>query len=553
MTRARSVRPDPAWIRARRTLLRQVKSEVVARLGLEPEDVARFRRRYERELSRPWKISSKSRLMARIEQSQIIYGGDFHALAQSQRTHLRILRSLETDRPVVLALECFARSTQKWLDLYLAGKLSLDELRQRAKWGRAWGFPWEHYRPLFELAKKRGFRLLALNEAPGSRHHSSLLKREERAAAVLRRVHMADPQALLYVIFGDLHLAESHLPAMVKSGLKSKARLRDLIIHMNSEKVYFELARRELELSGEIVEFAPDRFCILSSPPWVQWQSYLLFLEHESESASGRGVEDDEFATDADDFDPTDQVADLVRLACGDLAIDLRVDDLAVYSAEDRSVWSALDKGLTADERLVARRLLASGRSFYLPRTGRAFLARLTVNHAAGLAGEFIHAKLSKRRRPLWKMPSDFKAQIWTEAVAYFISKLVNHKRRSESLADLRAQLAMSGQAEQGREAMKLAMDHLLSELIWLKQARRRPSRLRARRKTSYIEAARILGGIMGERLFLALRSRKLNEGDVVDLLKLEVAGPRFQANYEMILRKLGEARAESLDRRERL
>lgn len=545
----RGVKPDPVWIRARQALVRQLKMEVAHRLGPESEDLALYRRRYERGLRKPWEVSNKARLLAEIERADIVYGGDFHALAQSQRTHLRILRSISGDRPVILALECFPRSSQKWLDQYVAGKISIEELHKRTRWHRSWGFPWEHYKPLVELAKQRGFRLLGLNEAYGSKLHADLEKREENSARVIRDAYYRYPGALIYVIFGDLHLSEMHLPRHVKKQINSKTPLRDLIIHMNSERIYFQLAKKGLELDVDVVRLKSNRYCVLSSPPWVQWQSYLLFLEQweRSGDAALERIEEE-------GFDPTDQVVSLIRLAAKDLGLEFKINDLSVHCADENADWRSIEKTLKPSERSVARVLLASGRSFFIPQTGRGYLARTTINHAASLAGQYIHARLSKRRRTLWRMPADFCALIWTEAVAYFFSKLINHKRRSETFADLKAQLAMAGPSDQGREALRLALDQFMSELIWIRQSRRRPLRVRVRRKASYFEAARILGGIRGERLYLAYRSRKLNTKEIVNLLKIDVTSSKFQNDYEMILRKLGADLSRSVPlKRERL
>lgn len=549
MAKARRVKPDPEWIRARQALLRRLKSEVALRLGTETADVATFRKRYEREFRKSWEISDKTRLLGEVERSEIVYGGDFHALAQSQRTHLRILRSLSMDRPVVLALECFSRTSQKWLDLFLDGEISLDELRERSKWQKGWGFPWEHYRPLLELAKRRKFRLLGLNEPLGSRFHADLRYREEKAARCIRDAYYNAPGALIYVIFGDLHLAESHLPRVVKKQINSRSQVRDLTILMNSERIYFQLAKEGLELSVDVVRLASNRFCVMSSPPWVQWQSYLLFLERSDDLALERVTNDV-----GDDFDPTDQVAGLIRLAARDIGLDFKVDDLSVECVDDNSIWASVERSLKPEERSIARGLLASGRSFFLPQNGKAYLARTTINHAAMIAGQYIHARLSKRRRALWKMPGDFSALIWVEAAAYFFSKLINHKRHAETFADLKAQLAMSGPSDRGREALRLALDRFMSELIWIRQSRRRASRLRVRQKASYLEAARILGGMLGERLYMAYRSRKLNEDEIIKWLKFDVSSSGFQKDYEIILRKLGEELSRPMPmKRERL
>lgn len=547
----RADKPDNEWIRARKTLLKQVKSEVARRLGEEPSDLREYRLRYEREFRRKWHVSAKTELLAAIDVADIVYGGDFHASSQSQRTHLRILRSLQGDRPVILALECFPRSVQKWLDRYIDGEIGLDELKTHSRWSRAWGFPWEHYRPLFELARKRRFRLLALNEPLKSRSQFDLETRDANAAEVISHHYLQSSGALLYVIFGDLHLAEEHLPRQVAKRLKRPDRLRQVVVHLNSEKIYFQLASRGLEHQVDVVRLGPGRFCVMSSPPWVQWQSYLFFLERTDDH--DRDL--DEKSDDAGEFDPTDQVAALVRLVARDFGVRAKLDNLAVYSGEDSRVWRALERSLKPSERAVARAWLASGRSFYLPESGTAYLGRTSVNHAAALAGQYLHAELSGRRRPLWKMPGDFSALIWIEATAYFVSKLVNHHRRAETLADLRAQLAIASPSDQGREAMRLALDRLMSETIRVRQGRKRELLVRPRQKSSYFEAARVLGGMMGERLYMAYRSRKLSKKDLILLLGRDVTHRSFERVYEDILRRLNRVPTAGVgvSRRERL
>jgi len=544
-------KPDNEWIRARKKLLKQVKAEVARRLGEEPPDLRDYRLCYEREFRRKWHASNKAELLAAIDGADIVFGGDFHASSQAQRTHLRILRSLQGDRPVALALECFPRSAQKWLDRFIDGELDLDELKSRSRWSRAWGFPWEHYRPLFELARERKFQLLALNEPPRSRSHFDLETRDENAAGIIRAKYLQASGALLYVIFGDLHLAESHLPERVAAGLRHPERLRNVVIHLNSEKIYFQLASRGLEHRVDVVRLGPRRFCVMSSPPWVQWQSYLFFLERTDDH--DRDL--DEKSDDAGEFDPTDQVAALVRLVARDFGVRFKLDNLAVYSGDDSRVWRSLEKSLKTSERAVARAWLAAGRSFYLPESGTAYLGRASVNHAAALAGQYIHAELSRRKRPLWKMPGDFSALIWVEATAYFVSKLINHHRRAETLGDLKAQLAIASPSDQGREAMRLALDRLMSETIRVRQGRKREMQVRPRQKSSYFEAARVLGGMMGERLYMAYRSRKLGKKEMIQLLGRDVTHRSFERVYEDILRRLNRlpAAAAQVSRRERL
>lgn len=539
------VAADPRWIRARRELLERVKGEVFRRLGPEPADVAVFTRRYEKELSVHWEPATKSELLSAIEQSDIVYGGDFHAFGQAQRTHLKILRAVPHDgRPVCLALECLPLKSQKHVEAFLRGEIDAQKFKDRVNWIEEWGFPFENYLPLFELAKARKFSIIALNSATHAKRSGAQLSMRERTAAkAIQKVLRTSPGVLVYVIFGDLHLAHTHLPKAVRESLPASAEknLRDLVVHLNSERLYFQLARKGLELSVDVVRMKKSGdYCVLSSPPWVKWQSYLMFLDRNVDVDLDE--DDDELG-----FDPTDQVAALVRLAAQDLGVDVRLDRLAVYAEDDERIWSTVGRALGAKDQQIAKALLSDGRSFFLPRSGVAYLSRLTVNHAASAAGHYLHAELSKRTRTLWKMPSDFRAAIWTEASAYFISKLINHKRQTETLIDLRTQLAMdsSAQDHDGSVAMKLALDVAMSEILWVQSKRRRPIKVRPRRTSSYLEASRILGGLMGERLYLAFRSRKLIESEVVSWLRRDVEAKGFSGHYEHILERLQEALSE--------
>jgi uncharacterized iron-regulated protein len=534
-------RTDAKWIRARKELLQKVKLEVSRRLGGEPQDVREFNDRYERTLRRKWRVSSKQDLLDAMDRADVVFGGDFHAFGQAQRTHLKILRSLHSRRPIVLALECFPVKAQKYLDAYSRGEIDLHELKLKSDWDYEWGFPWENFRPLLELAKSRGFKLVALNAKPKS--GPELRWREKKAAAVLAGVRKKKPDSLIYVIFGDLHIAREHLPAEME---RLSPSLRHVIIHLNSDRIYFQLAAQGLEQSVDVVRLPKDEFCVISSPPWVKWQSYLLYLDRTAD----QDLEDPE----GTGYDATDQVAGLVRLIASDLKLGFKIDDLSVYTHDDERIWRTLKKILNREELAIAEGLLAGGKSFFLPGSGIAYLSRGTINHAASIAGYYVHAKQSKLKRPLWRLPKDFQSLVWSEAISYFLSKLINHKRQSETLFDLQAQLQALSQQEPGREATKLALDHTLSELLWLRQRRRRPT-MKPRRKSSYVEAARIVGGMTGERLYLAFRSRKLNEKSVVALLRLDPSKNGFGSTYVKLLDRIDRwvGEIEATTRRERL
>ena len=74
------------------------------------------------------------------------------------------------------------------------------------------------------------------------------------------------------------------MPQRVKEEL-SDIKYNDLIIYQDSEKLYFRLAQKYLETKTEVIRLDKRSFCVLGSPPWVTWQSYLIFLEKSFDDA----------------------------------------------------------------------------------------------------------------------------------------------------------------------------------------------------------------------------------------------------------------------------
>jgi len=337
------------------------------------------------------------------------------------------------------------------------------------------------------------------------------------------QVKNGEVRPLVYVIFGELHLAHAHLPLALEKSLGRP--VESVTLYINSSRIYFQLARQDLEQTTDLVKLGRGLYCALTSPPWVQWQSYLLFLEQTGDLDLSRWdeVDEDEFESEPD-FDPTDHVTAITKILAADFKMNvkqLKFGDLSVYGSSDERLWRYLKKSLNKRDQALVQELISNHRSFLIPSEGIGYMAHPTVNHAAYLAGQYLHSKLISRARPIWDFPQDFHAVIWQEAVGFFASKMINHKRVAESLHDLQAQLLLAGAAQ--KDILKLVLDQRMSELIFLQEGRRRPLKFKPRRRSSYLEAARILGGMLGERLYLAMRSRKLSISELLSLLRLDV------------------------------
>ncbi len=538
--RARKSSSDQQLLSARKTMLRGLKRQVAQRLGPEPSEIRRFRLQLDRELAQAFKISNKTELLKELSQADIVCGGDFHAYSQAQRTHLKIIKDRVSKRPLVIALEAFASEAQLYLDQYVAGKITERTLLTKSHWQKKWGFPWENYRALVEYAREHKCKILAVGTSSSK---AGLRAREEVAARVIA-AHIssnrkkAKPQ--VYCVFGELHLGSKSLPNAIQEKLPS---LRVMTVHLNPEPLYFSLAKKGLENQVDVARYKKNEFAVIASPPWVQWQSYLMFLEKSLDHSL-----DEEESPDL-----SGQLAILVKMACVDLKVEIQADDLNVYTSGDHTLSIQLKNKLSKSELKTAMAFLERERSFYLPSAKIFFLSRTTINHAAELAGQYIHSELAGVTRALWSMPEDFLQRIWVEAIGFFVSKLINHKRHSETIEDLQLRLSALSSRDQGRESLALALEQRFSELLFFHSGRRRKRSLKPGRSPSQLEAAKILGGMMGERLYLQLRSRKLKLPEVVQWMRKNPMDEDFAQFYEQIVIRLGPQTGAARTRKERL
>src|SRR5262249_34893351 len=147
------------WVLTRKRLLRKIKAQVLDRLGEPSPSFRQYAEKLKGEFRGLWRACEWNDLLKSVAAADIVFCSDFHAYSQSQRAHLRILRALPEDRKVILALECVCKEHHRAIEAYLTGEISETEFLAQVEWTKVWGFPWEHYRPIFELAKRRGFKI----------------------------------------------------------------------------------------------------------------------------------------------------------------------------------------------------------------------------------------------------------------------------------------------------------------------------------------------------------------------------------------------------------
>lgn len=104
------------------------------------------------------------RVWSDLAQAKVVYLGETHDRPQDHTAQLQIIQRLHQTHPrLAIGMEMFQRPAQEFLDQYLSGEITEDQLRQQSQYDLRWGFPWENYAPILRYAQANGLPVLALN------------------------------------------------------------------------------------------------------------------------------------------------------------------------------------------------------------------------------------------------------------------------------------------------------------------------------------------------------------------------------------------------------
>ncbi len=470
------------------------RSRVESISGKESPQLEQYRKTYENELNRlKYSVLHRTHFIHRLQKAGIVLVGDFHALKQSSRGLLRILRKMNSD--IVLCLECICVEDQIYLDKFLAGFLSEKDFLSRIQWKKNWDFPWENYRPLFKWAQTHHVKVFGINTHA---KQLSLKSRDQASAKVIQKIRSENKKQQIFIQYGDLHLATKHLPLEIKK-LAPKEDL--CIVYQSPEIIYFKIMEDHRELSTDVVQLTEKQWALNVLPPWVKWQDYLLYLESGYDKKLKRS-----------DHDLTDSVSYSVQLLSESFGLTTDTSSLSVYSSLDESFFEQLNILPAALRRRIVESV-QDGNSFYIPELEIAFLARLSVNHVSKIAAQYIYYMQGGFKKTVSDPKKDFLKLIWLEMVTYLCSKFANPKRKSDTLQDIRSALQKEQFDDRGKEALMLALNQKLNEMRFISSGKLKNMNIfqtKIYNKKSYVTAAQILGAIMGEKFHFALNKRHL-------------------------------------------
>jgi hypothetical protein len=503
------------WVNIKKELYQHVYHQVQQRWGKLGKQILDYRSKYDSESHRKWIISNKEDLFEKMNQSQVIILGDFHSLHQSQKSHLRLIKNFK-NLDFKIAVECISFQHQKYLDKYLIGEINDKEFLKKTNWKKNWGFPWEHYEEIFKYAKQKKIKMIALNNLKLMSFKDSLYKRDRVATRIISQ-ELKKSSETIFVIYGESHLTSKKF---LNFG-ERQSKISKLKIFQNIDEIYFQLMDLNREDDVDLVRFTENEFCLLNVPPWVKWQSYLLFLEKKYDS---------EIESENPDF--TDFVDQYIKVISKELKIPCDSKNLSVYTSNDFSFLRKIKMSKSENELKFYEILIEEERSFYIPDLGIGYLGRLTINHAAALAMQYIYFALIKIKSVPHKLPEEFVCLIWIEAVCYFGSKLINPKRKTETIKDIKQKVIQFGSQDSDKEALKLALYQKTKEVMRISGRSFEKNKMIVQKKTSYIHCANLLGSLMGEKLYKGYKAGFISLDLLHSLLRKKMEGKTFEKFY---------------------
>ena len=216
-------------------------------------------------------------LRAAVE-ANLIWVGDYHALAKSQIYVVELLKGIAQRKPnVSLAVEpIFARS-QDVLDRWMSGQISEQEFLERIHYHEEWGCEWTGYKAIFETARELGIRVYGVDCHPRN-DMRSIGRRDLGVARRIVRLMQTDPTQTLVVVFGESHLAKNHLPGRVRAVLGRRGiSLKDLVILQNIDALFWKLQETGL-IDTRAVRVSDGRYCVFNATPIEKYESFRQYL-----------------------------------------------------------------------------------------------------------------------------------------------------------------------------------------------------------------------------------------------------------------------------------
>ncbi|HEY2932368.1 MAG TPA: ChaN family lipoprotein [Acidobacteriota bacterium] len=542
----RALEPNGNLLEKTRFLQREIAALQRQIFGDDKNSRSRYVREFTREFSRHESIVSRDELDSQIDSARLIYVGDYHALPQSQHYAAELLERTAKQFPVVLGTEVFYTRNQAALDQYVSGQISEQAFLRRIRFSLEWGYDWKCYSPIIDVCRRLHIPICGVDSPP--RNDLRMIARRDAAAArkIVDMLHRW-PKSKVVVIFGEAHLASSHLPEKVNSMLGSESgKVTSLTILQNIDKIYWQLSREGIE-DSEQVRIRPGVYCVFNSNPFLKYESYYRALERWKGEMGAEG--EDEICLTTSVYNLIDVVAKFIRVdkfqhsleregGGAELFVDAYPE---IYSQDEAEDFPRIlsGSGLRPDEiEAVIAHVKIRG-SCYVARANAIFLGAFDPVHAAEEAAHFVNFACKGERHGYFRRTvrsrSDlFYVQVMEECLGYFGSKLIDPTRdhlqhsifRNPEPRNLRQQFGLH--RAQYRLIRQFLESHTELELRYRKMREIPPVILKGINASGHVYSMLVheLGYSLGERLYQLYLKGKTSRAQIGKMFFLRFEQP---------------------------
>jgi hypothetical protein len=374
---------------------RRSAAQLHALAGVEREIRAQdshSRRKYLREFNQAFRnydsLLDLQQLQNALQAADVVLIGDYHALPGAQRYAASLLeqRALAGDRPVVLGVETIFARDQHILEEWWRREIDENELRQRIRFDLDWGYDWTPFHELLVTARDHAEAIYGLDCMPRE-NLRKIGARDRHAAAKVSEIRERHPNAVIFALFGESHLAPGHLPRVLHKELPSA---KILTVLQNVDALYWRAAGERVD-KVDAVRVNDDVLCVFNATPLEKYESYRLFLDQWSRADS------------APDFAPT--IYNLIDSLATFLGINrysphngtqpkFLVDMLPEVhgNSSDATLRRLLSRKGISEEQLETTLASVEERgSAYLSQVNAFHIREFQMMHAAEDAARFLH------------------------------------------------------------------------------------------------------------------------------------------------------------------
>lgn len=540
------MKPRDELIAIQKRLVGELKQRIADIYENPDPNLSQYLSEYQAEFAKGYeRAASREEVIDQLLRANVAYFGDYHTLRTAQSAVLSILRELAKDRKrkLVLGVEMLYAANNAQAQSLIENRITAQEFRKAVKWTKSWGFPWQSFGRFFDFARNFDVPLFGLNINADDRVNN-LTFRDEFAAELVSSLTQLYPDRLVAVLYGDLHIAQGHLPSRVEAELaRYNVKRRQVQLFQNSEELYWTLVERKLEHVVDILKVRRDGYCIQNATPLVKYQSFLNWQENSSELVF-TGLEDLDLSSPGEST-LLEEVVEFVKNIAAFLKVE--IPDPAGFELATAADLDLLEnlvtKGAyTAKEMEALKVYMHLSETAFFVRANVLYLGNLSVSHAAEGAMKFILGMLRPMRTAAVEPRDDFYARITLEALAFFGSKVINPRRKARSLAEWR-EIELEFKNKRGlteaqktdREIARGYIAHAEHEedVLMGRHSSVRVNKLYGLKTPVHVGLTRAIGRTLGDLLFLAVSEERVpletvKQAIFDDLFKGDIARNRY-------------------------